>query len=383
VAVDVDNEQAWAPGGLNKFMIAPELVDHYREVGESCRYRLFGHPRLSMLEQLDAIAEQAKHFERQDFYGEGELIESFEREIASLLGKEAAVFLPSGTMAQSIALRIWSERVGSRYVGFHGTSHLELHEQKAYQALHGLHGILLGEPDRVVSLADLQGVTDPLAAVLLELPMREIGGQLPGWDELQSQSEWARQQGVALHMDGARLWQCTAHYGCSMAAIADLFDSVYLSFYKDMGGIAGSTLAGPEWFVQSARTWIRRAGGNLYSQFPYVLAAKAGMQRNLEAIPAAVESAAWLAAFLGSRVGLRTLPEQPPTNLFHLVVPAEPTRLVSYAADWSQRNNVLLMPLPRCRIGDGSVMEFSLGRAVTEVEPARWRAWLTDFFDGL
>lgn len=364
-------------------MISPALLTRYRATGDACRYRLFGHPRLTMADQLEAIAGQASQFERQDCYGEGELIESFEAEIAALLGKEAAVFLPSGTMAQAIALRIWSERAGSPYVGFHATSHLEIHENKAYQALHGLHGVLLGTSDSVVSLADLQAVTDPLAAVLLELPMREIGGQLPQWAELQSQSEWARDQGIAMHMDGARLWQCVEYYGCSMADIAALFDSVYLSFYKDMGGIAGSVLAGPAWFVRSARTWIGRAGGNLYSQFPYVLAARAGMLRNLPAIPAAVRSAAWLSDYLDGMDGLTVIPPHPPTNLFHLAIPTVAEDLVAYAADWSARNDALLLPMPRASLGNRSMVEFSMGSACDEVSREQWQAWLADFFGGL
>jgi threonine aldolase len=336
-----------------------------------------------MADQLAAISAQARQYPRQDYYGEGELIESFETEVAALLGKEAAVFLPSGTMAQAIALRLWSERKGSNYVGFHSTSHLELHENKAYQALHGLHGVQLGGADRVISLADLEAVSGRLSAVLLELPMREIGGQLPTWEELQSQSQWAREHDIALHMDGARLWQCAPYYGRSMAEIAALFDSVYLSFYKDMGGIAGSVLAGTDDFIQSARTWIRRAGGNLYSQFPYVLAARAGMERNLAAMSGAVADAGWLAGCLNQIKGLETLPVNPPTNLFHLLVPGSPTELVEYACDWSEQQQVFILPMPRAQLGSRSIVEFSLGRGFAEVERGQWELWLGDFFAGL
>lgn len=364
-------------------MISANLLKEYQLVSEACRTRLSGHPRLSMAQQFAAMAAEAAKYERADCYGQGELIESFEADITTLLGKEAAVFLPSGTMAQAIALRIWSETAGSPYVGFHSSSHLEIHENKAYQALHGLHGVLLGEPNRVVSLVDLQATTDPLAAILLELPMREIGGQLPGWDELVAQSEWAREQGIALHMDGARLWQCTPHYGRSMADIAALFDSVYLSFYKDIGGIAGSMLAGPAWFIQSARTWIRRAGGNLYAQYPYVLAARAGMQRNLAALPAAVAAAQWLAGQLNSIEGLATIPPQPPTNLFHLLVPGNPEQLVTYASAWSRREGVFILPTPRASLAGHSVVEYSMGQAFAEVATEQWQNWLSDFFGGL
>jgi threonine aldolase len=361
-------------------MIAPALTQRYQLVRDTCGLRLSGHPRMSMTDQLDAIAAQARNYESQDYYGEGELIESFENQISQLLGKEAAVFLPSGTMAQNIALRIWSGLKGSNCVGFHATSHLELHEHQAYQALHGLRAVLLGSADRVISLADLEAVGERLCAVLLELPMREIGGQLPAWDELLAQSQWAREHDCALHMDGARLWQCTPYYQRSMAEIAALFDSVYLSFYKDMGGIAGSALAGTEEFIQSARTWISRAGGKLYSQFPYLLAARAGMERNLDAMPAAVDAAHWLAAFLNTLDGLETIPPHPPTNLFHLSLPGSPSDWAERACDWSERHNVFILPMPRASVDGRSIVEFSMGRAVAEASRDQWEVWLRDFF---
>jgi threonine aldolase len=92
-------------------------------------------------DRLAALADATGENERVDMYGSGERIERLEQQIAELLGKETAVFMPTGTMAQQIALRIWSERRGFRTVAFHPTCHLELHEQKGYQLLHGLHGL--------------------------------------------------------------------------------------------------------------------------------------------------------------------------------------------------------------------------------------------------
>ena len=107
--------------------------------------------------------------------------------------------MPSGTMAQPIALRIWADLARTDYVALHATSHVALHEYNSYQVLWQLKGCELGESHRVPLLEDLKAVArDPLAAVLLELPMREIGGQLPQWDELVRQSDWAREQGIKL-----------------------------------------------------------------------------------------------------------------------------------------------------------------------------------------
>src|SRR6516225_4153593 len=108
----------------------PATSDAERDdVFERCERFLFGHgqhqPRLVLAELAEAAGDQAP-----DRYGEGPLINDFECEVASLLGKEAAVFLPSGTMAQQIALRIWADQRQTRMVAFHPTCHLELHEEK-------------------------------------------------------------------------------------------------------------------------------------------------------------------------------------------------------------------------------------------------------------
>src|SRR5205823_1949079 len=236
-----------------------------------------------------------------DRYGEGEVIDGFEAEVARLLGKEAAVFMPSGTMCQQIALRVWTDRRGCPNVAMHPRNHLDQHEQFGYQRLHGLRGIPVGSPNQLLTLDDLRGVAEPLGALLLELPQREIGGHLPAWDELAASTGWARERGVPAHMDGARLWESGPFYGRDYAEIAALFDSVYVSFYKGLGGLAGSILAGPADVIAEARVWQRRHGGNLVQLYPYVLTARQGLGERLPSMGAyhakAREIAAALAPF--------------------------------------------------------------------------------------
>ena len=364
-------------------LVDERLMRRYQDVVDACTCRLTGHRPLGLREQLNEIGRLTETWPEPDRYGEGELIESFEAEIAELLGKPAAVFLVSGTMAQCIALRVWADRAGKRSVGFHATSHLELHEQHAYRELYGLESMLIGSPDRAISADDLGTLATPPAALLLELPMREIGGQLPTWDDLEAQRAWATHHGVALHMDGARLWQCGPYYQRELSEIAGLFDSVYVSFYKDMGGIAGSVLAGPVEFIAEARQWIRRAGGNLFSLFPYVLAARAGVERNLASMPRAVDNARWLSEFFGQNLELPTTPVQPPTNLFHLPLAIPANILVEKAITWSEQNGVFLAPAPHRGEPDAPILEFSMGGAVEEQPRAQWERWLTEFYSSL
>src|SRR5436190_10363360 len=112
-----------------------------------------------------------------DRYGKGPSAERLEARVAGLLGKEAAVWLPSGTMAQQIALRIHAERRGTRLVAFHPHCHLDVHEERGYEILHGLHAHLLGRRNRPNEPQDLEERHDPVATVLFELPQRDRGGR--------------------------------------------------------------------------------------------------------------------------------------------------------------------------------------------------------------
>ena len=176
--------------------------------------------------EFRALAERAG--KRLDIYGHGESVERLETRVAGLLGKEAAALFPSGTMAQQIALRIWCDRRGTSTVAFHPHCHLDVHEERGYAFLHGLHARPVGRRDRVIARADLDEINEPIGALLLELPQRDLGGQLPAWRDLRAQATWARRNGVALHLDGARLWQCGPFYKRPLSEIGALFDTVYV-----------------------------------------------------------------------------------------------------------------------------------------------------------
>jgi threonine aldolase len=272
-----------------------------------------------------------------DNYGEGELPERVQGRVAALLGKEAAVWLPSGTMAQQIALRIHAERRGRRAVAFHPQCHLDVHEQRGYAVLHGLHAVPLGRRDRLVTPADLEQVAEPLAAVLVELPQRDLGGQLPPWDELVELCDVARAKGAAVHMDGARLWQCAPFYGRDLAEIAALFDTVYVSLYKDIGAPAGCMLAGSAAFVAEARVWQVRHGGRLFRIGPYLEPAERGLDGVLPRMPAMVARAKELAAALGER-GVKVIPDPPQAAMFHALLGDRRT-------EWTVRADELETPV--------------------------------------
>lgn len=288
--------------------------------------------RVSLKQLLHELADTLPDDESSDVYGAGDSLARFEKEVAERVGKEAAVFMPSGTMAQQIALRIWSERSHNFTVAMHPTAHLEWAEHLGYQYLHQIRRIQFGGPeflrDRLLTVQDFERLGQKPGTILLELPYRELGGQLSTWDELCAIREWATAQGIPMHMDGARLWQCRPFYQKSYPEIAGLFDSVYVSFYKDLGGLAGAALLGSAAFVQEARVWLRRHGGNLRTQGPLWASGRVGLHRVEPQIDQWVKRAQDAAAIFSQFDRITILPNPPHVNFFHMYVRGDAAALV-------------------------------------------------------
>ncbi len=279
---------------------------------------LNGHGRPTAREHLTWLG----HDVAVDVYGDGGVVAQLEERVAVLLGKDAAIFMPSGTMAQQIALRIHTEDHGTPAVAMHPLSHLILHEEQGPAILHGLRILPVGNRATPLTLADLESIAEPLAAVLWELPQRELGGTLPTFEELESQTALVREAGTATHLDGARLWESQPALGVGLPDIAELFDSIYVSLYKGLGGISGCILAGDEDFISRAAVWRRRHGGTIFGLWPLAASGLAGLERHLPAMGEYVARCAEIVAALTEIDGVRATPDPPPTNMCHLLLDA-------------------------------------------------------------
>jgi threonine aldolase len=323
----------------------------------ACRLHVAGHAPAKPGDELIRVGEWCRiHGHAADRYGDGELIQSFEARIAALLGKPAATFMASGTMAQLIALRIWCERAGARHVAMHPTSHLELHEERAYAHLHNLQATLLGPRERPIEVSDLAACPEQLAALLIELPAREIGGRLPAWDELGKIAALAHERGVKLHMDGARLWEAREAYAPrSFAEVCTHFDSVYVSFYKGVGALAGAMLLGPADFIAEARVWRRRQGGTLVQLHPLVASAAMRFDEQLAKMPAYRKRALEFAAALAAIAGVVVDPQPPEVNLFHVHFPVSVAALTAARDAIAAEHKAWLLP----RVAAGRISGWS------------------------
>lgn len=256
-----------------------------------------------------------------DTYGEGALIQAFEQNIARLLGFESGLFCMTGTLAQVTALRLACMERGSDLVALHPTAHIIRHENSNYQLLDHFKALQLGDPHRPWTMETLKAVPDRLGAVSIELPMREIGGQLTDWSQLSEIKAWCSERSIHLHMDGARLWEAAAGYGKSLSGIAAGFDSVYVSFYKGIGGLGGAMLLGRADFLAKAQAWMKRQGGNLVHRSPYVVAAAMQFEQRLEQMPEFFRRTGWLYDTLRTFRQWTPNPTRPQSNMLHLYLP--------------------------------------------------------------
>lgn len=252
----------------------------------------------------------------------GEPVAVLERRVAAILGKEAALFFPTGTMAQQVALRVHAERSGRRAFAAHPYCHLDRWEEQGYHVVHGLWFRRAGDQNELMTAADLRAVGEPLAAVLWELPQRDLGGLLPEWDDLREQVDAARAGGASAHLDGARLWEAQTYYRRPMEEIAGLFDTVYVSLYKSIQAARGAVLAGDASTMAAAKVWRTRLGGAIPEAWPLALTALAGLDAIPPRMPEFRAHAIAIAASINADGLARTVPDPPQTPLFHVHLPA-------------------------------------------------------------
>lgn len=351
-------------------------ADEMTALRAACTRFLAGHGRVAVAEWLAMIPADTEV----DRYGEGGVVAALENEMATLLGKPAALFLPSGTMAQQSVLRVHADQRHRRTVVFHPMCHLERHEEQGYQRLHGLIGRPVGDRNRLIEIADLTPVAEPVAALLIELPQRDIGGQQPPWDELVAQCGWAARAGAAVHLDGARLWESAAGYGRPPGEIAALFDTVYVSFYKGIGALPGCCVAGPADVIAQVRDWRKRMGGTLAGLWPNAASARSSLRVRLPKMPVYLEHAKAIAAELAKFDAVRVVPDPPQTPMMHVLLRTTPERFAEGVRALAADRGVFAWP-DAMTTGDPQVqrVELSVGEATCAFSPADVAAIIASF----
>jgi threonine aldolase len=212
-----------------------------------------------------------------DNYSRGGTVAQLERTFASLLGKPAAMFVATGTLANHLAVRKLAGE--DRRVLVQAESHLYNDSGDGAQTLSGLNLVPLAPGQATLRLEEVQPwversrggrVRNEVGVISIETPVRRRDHAMADFAELEKVSRYARGQGIRLHLDGARLFTLPLHSGRSVQEHAALFDTVYVSLWKHFNGTAGAILAGSTGFIEGLFNERRMFGGALPGAWPQV-----------------------------------------------------------------------------------------------------------------
>jgi len=257
-----------------------------------------------------------------DEFSLGGAVARLEQRMAALLGKEAAIFMPSGTLANHLAVRLLAQR--GRRVLVQRESHLYSDTGDCAQELSGLTLVPLAAGrasftlDEVIAeaaRAEESRVSTPIGAISIESPVRRLSGEVFDQAEMQRITDFAREHGIGLHLDGARLFLATPYTGIAPADYAAPFDTVYVSLYKYFNAAGGAVLAGPRHLLDGLFHQRRMFGGGLRQAWPYAAVALHYLDGFAERFARAAAAADALFGALGEQPTVRVLRSAASTNV--------------------------------------------------------------------
>lgn len=210
-----------------------------------------------------------------DYYAQGGVIRALEARFARLLGKEDAIYLPTGTLANHLAVRKLAG--ADRRVLVQAESHLYNDSGDCAQTLSGLNLVPLAEGGSTLPVEDVERwlqrsdsgrVETRVGVIAIESPVRRRHHEMADFDALRRVSSLARERGIRLHLDGARMFNLPLHSGRSLHDYSALFDTVYVSLWKHFNAGSGAILAGDAGFIEGLYHQRRMFGGALPHAWP-------------------------------------------------------------------------------------------------------------------
>ncbi|MBS1828043.1 MAG: hypothetical protein JST93_22225 [Acidobacteria bacterium] len=217
---------------------------------------------------------------QKDNYSQHGVVEELEKRVAADLGKEAAVWMPTGTLANHLAVRFLAG--DRRRALVQAESHLWNDCGDCVQTLSGINMIGLAPGKATFRLEEVEEmarrgagsrVAVPIGAIQIETPVRRKDGERFDFEEMRRISAWARDHKVGMHLDGARLHLEAGHTGIALKEYSALFDTVYISMYKYFNAASGAILAGPKAMLENAFHVRRMFGGGLAQSWPFAAVA--------------------------------------------------------------------------------------------------------------
>lgn len=304
-----------------------------------------------------------------DVYGDDPTVNELQRYAADLAGKEAALFLPTGTQANLVALLSHCER-GEEYIVGQG-AHNYLYEAGGAAVLGSI------QPQPIDAAADGTLPLDKVAAKikaddihfartkLLSLENTHNGKVLPR-EYLQAAWEFTRSRGLGLHVDGARIFNAVVEYGCELREITQYCDSFTICLSKGLGTPVGSLLVGSHDYIKRATRWRKMTGGGMRQAGILAAAGLYALKHNVARLREDHDNAAWLAAQL-KEIGADVMCHD--TNMLFVRVGEENAAALG---EHLRAQDILINASPVVRL----VTHLDVSREQLEQLVAHWKAFL-------
>lgn len=264
-----------------------------------------------------------------DFYGEGGVVEELEKKFISITGKEKAIYMPSGTMANELALHVLSGENAKVFV--QELSHIYRDEADAAQTVFNKRLIPLAKGEYSFTLEEFQSAIEyhnsgevfktGIGALSIEVPVRRADNRTISIEEIRRISKYCKQNNIRLHLDGARIYMASAFTGVSVKEYADHFDTVYISLYKYLGAAGGAILCGDAAVIDKMRHLVKVHGGAVFGNWPNAAMANYFLDGFDKRLRDAKEQAGELFGML-NQVGIKVSSLPGGTNLFTAQLPA-------------------------------------------------------------
>ncbi|MBL7703591.1 MAG: hypothetical protein JNM14_15175 [Ferruginibacter sp.] len=309
-------------------------IDNYNSLGPSSPIiKFFGDGE--MYEPADYINELQKAHAAtaivRDRYGSGGVVEALEKKFVEITGKEKAIFMPSGTMANQLAIAVLSGDNTKVFV--QDTSHVYRDEADAAQSVFNKRLMPLAKDETYFTAKQLQEAVENLSneevfksgigAVSIENPVRRTDGRSVPFEEIQKISAYCRSNNIKMHLDGARIFMASAWTGVSIKEYASYFDTVYISLYKYLGAGAGAILTGPAAVMDKMAHLIKIHGGSMYSNWTNAAMALYKLEGFETRLQNAIKMSAEIFSELNKVPGISIKPLDGGTNIYNMALGKE------------------------------------------------------------
>ncbi|MFC0773206.1 threonine aldolase family protein [Terrimonas alba] len=266
-----------------------------------------------------------------DRYGLGGVVEAMEKKFVEITGKEQAIYMPSGTMANQFAIATLCGENTKVFV--QDTSHVYRDEADAAQSVFGKRLMPLAKDETfftaqqlqeaIASLSEQEVFKSGVGAVSIENPVRRTSERMVPIGEIKKISSFCRSNNIGLHLDGARVYMASAWSGISVKEYCSYFDTVYISLYKYFGAAGGAILCGEKSVIDKMPHLIKIHGGNMYSNWTNAAMALYRLEGFEQRLQDSIKQANELFSALNKTKSFKISPLDGGTNIYKMELAKE------------------------------------------------------------